>query len=212
MMPCPIQYQVAYPGGQFPRGKPYAYWLAANGVFKLADTPYFQATIRVMEGKRLPGLVSFCDDVVLQIPRIPARWLRAVLADARKVGRGRGVLRPIEQMYHFHYFYHDPDDHLNGHGWRVERPRQEASAGRVTYQGGDARTIVLDLHSHHEMTAFFSSTDNRDEQGCRFYAVIGRIYSRPQIRLRLGVYGDFLDLPALALFEGLGEVEDCYDG
>jgi hypothetical protein len=51
--------------------------------------------------------------------------------------------------------------------------------------------------------------DNRDEQGARFYAVIGRIYSRPEIRLRLGVYGDFVDLPAAALFEGLGPFTDA---
>lgn len=211
MMPCPIQYHV-YRGQDLPPAKPYAYALAGNGVFKLADTAHFSAALRLASPRRpVAGLEELFAGMVLHVPRIPARWLRAVLADARRVGRGRGVLRPVEQMYHFHYFYHDPDDRLNGQGWRVERPRQEASAGRVTYQGGDAKTIVLDLHSHHEMAAFYSSTDNRDELGCRFYAVLGHIYSRPEIRLRLGVYGDFLDLPATALFEDLAGVEDCYD-
>lgn len=142
--------------------------------------------------------------MLLRVPRIPAKWLYAVLEHAQKAGsgeRGAGkVMRPIEQMYQFHWV---------GGGWRVAVPRQRAGVGHVIYQVGQDANVVLELHSHHEMRAFFSGVDNRDEQGCRFYAVIGRIYSRPEIRLRLGVYGDFVDLPAAALFEGLGPFEDA---
>jgi PRTRC genetic system protein A len=104
-------------------------------------------------------------------------------------------------MYHFHYF--------PACGWRVSIPKQQASAGRVAYRGGCEPTVVLDLHSHHEMNAYFSSTDNADEQGCRFYAVIGKIYSRPELRLRLGMYGDFVELDPCLLFDGSGPFEEA---
>lgn len=137
--------------------------------------------------------------VQLHVPKIPTRWLAAVLEHARRCGQGGVVARPIEQMYHFH--------HLNGDGWQVSVPAQKASAGRVSYWGGNVASVVLDLHSHHEMGAFFSSTDNGDELGCRLYAVIGCIYSRPELRLRLGLYGSFAEVDLLAVFEGLGPFE-----
>jgi len=211
MMPAPIRYYI-YTGQELPAARPYGYVLAREGIYKLADTPFFTVSLLLARVRRgVPGLEEFGEWAVVSVPRIPARWLRSVLEHARKAGRGHGVLRPIEQMYHFHYFFHDPDDGMNGSGWRVAVPKQQASAGQVRYMGGDERTVVLDLHSHHEMAPFFSTTDNRDEQGLRFYAVIGHIYSRPQIRLRLGVYGDFVELPVTVLFEGLGPFEDCYD-
>jgi hypothetical protein len=54
------------------------------------------------------------------------------------------------------------------------------------------------------MAAFFSPTDDRDEGGFRFYAVIGRLLTRPELRLRLGMYGDFWEVPVTALFTDPG--------
>ena len=171
------------------------------------DTPHFYASLNVAEAANVAGLARWPEQgVLLRVPKIPVKWLVAALEHARRCGgrqaNGKGVIyRPIEQMYHFHYF-----SAAEGWppGWRVSVPKQQASAGRVSYRGGSEPTIVLDLHSHHEMDAYFSSTDNRDEQGCRFYAVIGCIYSRPEIRLRLGLFGDFIELEPALLFEGLG--------
>lgn len=198
-LPNPIQYHT-YTGQYIPGVWPYAYLLAQNGLYKLADTPHFYASLRLASA-RVAGLCRWPEEgVLLRVPKIPARWLASVLAHARRAGSAGVVMRPIEQMYHFHW--------INGE-WRVSVPSQEASAGRVVYRGGDESTVVLDLHSHHEMPAFFSGTDNRDEQGIRFYAVIGRIFTKPEIRLRLGVCGDFFEFPAAGLFEELGEFDDA---
>jgi len=198
-LPCPIRHHL-YTGQSIPDAWPFAYVLAQNGLFKLVDTPHFYASLRLASA-HVAGLRRWPEEGVrLLVPKIPAAWLAAVLRDARKQGgRDAGVLRSIEQMYHFHWA---------AQGWHAARPRQQATTGSVQYHGGEESTIVLDLHSHHEMPAFFSGTDNRDEQGCRFYAVIGRIYSRPEMRLRLGVYGDFFEVPAVGLFEGIGEFDD----
>lgn len=199
-LPNPVQYHI-YTGQNVPAAAPYAYLLAQNGLFKLVDTPHFYASLRLSPA-RVAGLRSWPEQgVLLRVPKIPAWWLDKALAHARRAWRSGMLTGPIEQMYHFHW--------INGE-WRVSVPNQDASAGRVSYQGGSEASIVLDLHSHHEMPAFFSGTDNRDEQGIRFYAVIGRIYTRPEIRLRLGVCGDFFNFPAAGLFEGLGEFNDAH--
>jgi len=42
------------------------------------------------------------------------------------------------------------------------------------------------------MKAFFSMTDNVDEQGLRLYMVVGKLNSLfPEAKLRVGVYGYF---------------------
>lgn len=75
----------------------------------------------------------------------------------------------------------------------------------------DAGRTVVDLHSHNSMPAFFSGTDNADEQGFRLYCVIGRIDTdAPEIACRAGVYGHHWPVPALAIFEGVGSFVDTF--
>lgn len=204
-LPNPIQYHV-YQGQSLPIPKPYDYVLAAEGVFKRVYTRHFCADLLVSEGAAIAGLwrysVSYNHDFMIDpvfcdlfAPKIPGYLLTRVLNHARLAGGGGVVQTPVEQMYHFHF--------VEGE-WRVSIPKQTATGGSVRYYGGHEATIVLDLHSHHEMHAYFSPTDDRDEQGCRFYGVIGRIFTRPEIRLRLGLYGDFVEVAALDLFENLG--------
>jgi PRTRC genetic system protein A len=131
-----------------------------------------------------------------KLPRIPGRLLQAVLVDARSN-------LDLEFMYHFSF------DPMQGH-WLVTRPEQEQSRTRVGYTYQDPGQIVLDLHSHNTMPAFFSPTDNRDEQGGRLYAVIGRLdQSQPELAVRLGMYGTWLyNVPGLVLFDDLGPFVD----
>lgn len=192
-LPRPIKYHVAGDELGVP-AVPYDYVMDKLGVIKRVSNIHFLAHLRVADG-HVAGLPLLSEGLSLRVPKIPARWLYRVLDHAAQASNGSAVLRPIEQMYHFHF--------IDGQ-WRVSTPKQDASATRVSYRGGHQASVVLDLHSHHSMSAYFSSTDNADEQGCRFYAVIGRIYSRPEIRLRLGLYGDFIELPATELFDGLG--------
>lgn len=203
-LPNPVNYQI-YQGQSLERPGLYDYVLAGNGVFKTAKGDHFHAAIPLGYVGQIAGLPDFNrPPLVLYPPKIPAKWLYAVLDHARKASgdsaHSQVLVGPIEQMYHFHWLENC---------WRVAVPRQQATAGRVGYRGGDEATIVLDLHSHHEMNSFFSTVDNADEQGLRFYGVIGRIYSEPEVRLRVGVYGDWLDLDPLVLFDGLGPFKEA---
>jgi hypothetical protein len=214
-LPNPVAYHI-FTGQEIPAPDLYSYVLAGQGVIKLAESDQFRAAMVVAPG-RIVGLPDYPVGVELRAPRIPATWLHTVLEHARRCGLsgsgGRGeILRVIEQMYHFHWWAESSGPGFAPCGrWRVSIPKQEATAGHVAYRGGNEASIVLDLHSHHEMRAFFSETDDADEQGCRFYGVIGKIYSRPEIRLRLGVYGDWVEVSPLMLFDGLGPFIDPWE-
>jgi hypothetical protein len=64
------------------------------------------------------------------------------------------------------------------------------------------------------MPAFFSATDDGDELGGRFYAVMGRLErANPEIALRLGIYGHWLNnVPALTLFRQTGPFVEVHAG
>lgn len=206
MLPNPIRYHLCA-GQPLPDPWPYDYVVDANGILKRASTPYFDARLRVASA-RVAGLdYAGGPPLTLRVPKIPAKWLDRVLEHARRAGQGASVLRPIEQMYHFHWTFpdlpaFDPSTEREAEKtWRVSIPRQQAGAARVQYRGGSEASVVLDLHSHHVMPAYFSEVDDRDEQGCRLYAVIGRIYERPEICVRVGLYGDFLEIAPGLVFE-----------
>ena len=141
---------------------------------------------------QLNGLAIVVPDVRMKIERASDRWLWSVLASAQK-------RMPNEAMYQFVF------DEMRT--WRCVAPKQRASPTAVDFD--DRGHSVIDLHSHNSMAAFFSETDDRDEQGLRFYAVIGRIDTdRPEILVRVGVYGHFMEVPADMVFEGLGPFVD----
>ena len=133
----------------------------------------------------------------LKVRRLPGRLLDAVLGDARNARcRNRGLK---EALYHFHH---------DSARVRVLKPPQRATAASVVAAEGHTADIILDLHSHGNMRAFWSATDNSDEQGFRVYGVIGRLDTKPEIRLRLGVYGYWFPLPVNMLFDGPGKFVD----
>ena len=178
----------------------YDYVIAEQGIIKRVETPYASADVLLAPiREKLIGLRLQPDPLQplrLKTPRIPGRLLLDVLADARSN-------IDIEFMYHLRY---SPEQ-----GWSVTRPEQAQSWSRVGYSH-DPAGVVVDLHSHHTMPAFFSPTDDGDERGGRFYAVMGHLDQvHPHLILRLGLYGHWLyNVPGLALFDDLGPFVDTY--
>jgi PRTRC genetic system protein A len=61
---------------------------------------------------------------------------------------------------------------------------------------------VVDIHSHAHMGAFFSLTDNEDEQGLSLYMVVGKLDTLiPEVEIRLGVYGYHIPLNLEEIFD-----------
>ncbi len=62
------------------------------------------------------------------------------------------------------------------------------------------KTLVMDMHSHGRIQAFFSGQDDRDEKGTRLFLVAGNLYDEPQVLVRAGITGRFVDLDIRDIF------------
>jgi PRTRC genetic system protein A len=174
----------------------YQYVLAAGGLYLRAENRFFDVLLPIA---RFPirGLASLQPHFRPKVPRLPGRLLAAVLSNARRA-RGRdGRLK--EALYHFHH---------DGARVRVLKPPQRATTAGVLAIESEPAGVLLDLHSHGNLRAFWSGTDDGDEQGFHVYGVIGRLDERPEIRLRLGVYGYWFPMPVSLLFDGMGGFVD----
>lgn len=166
----------------------YDYVLAANGLFMRAQSHVLQVCIRISDTP-VRGLRPLQPAIHLRYGRLPSTMLQHCIADARQASNEHGHL--LETLYHVHL--------IEGH-YRLVKPPQTASPSSVMTTETYPNTL-LDLHTHGNMPAFFSATDNRDEQGLRFYGVIGKLDSdEPEMKLRLGCYGYFYECPLETLF------------
>ncbi len=176
----------------------YQYILAGNGIFVRAETPFFSAIVPVAACS-VRGLGPLLPKFRLKVARIPAKLLGAALTDARGARRPDGDLN--ERLYRFLH---------HGHRVQLHRPVQQATGVTVMAAGNDDPNTLCELHSHGNMHAFWSMTDDADEQGARLYAVIGRLDAASEIRIRVGVYGHWHPVPVTAVFTGGAGFTDLY--
>jgi PRTRC genetic system protein A len=181
----------------------YQYILAGSGLFIRAETRFFQARFAIAPCL-VRGLATLETHFRLKAPRIPEALLTRILADARRARRpvGGGTDNGLNEV--FYRFHHQ------GRTVQVKKPAQHATAASVLAPGSSETDILCDLHTHGNMPAFWSKTDDADEQGCQLYAVAGKLETAPEMRLRLGVYGYWLPLPVTAVFTGSGPFQDLY--
>ncbi len=172
--PGPVGYLVNHPGGLAGvHGIGYDYVLGAGGVYVQSQGAHL--TARVLAAPcEVRGLAPVAEKLQLTHGPIPASLFELGLR----------------------WFQDDPDTERlfavrwDGDGYRLVVPPQAGTATRLAYQ--PPAGVVAEFHSHGSARAFFSATDDRDEQGFRIYGVVGRLDNpRPELRLRVGVYGHF---------------------
>ncbi len=176
---------VNHPGGTVGApGVGYDYVLAANGVYVQAQGPHLAA--RVLAAPcRVRGLAPLEAGVTLRHGPIPLGLLAAGLA----------------------WFGEDPDSERlfavrwDGDAYRLVVPPQAGTGVSLRY--APPAGVVAEVHSHGRARAFFSATDDADEQGLRVYGVAGRLGTAlPELRLRVGVYGHFAPVALAQVFSG----------
>ncbi len=176
----------------------YQYILAGNGLFIRTETGFFEAILPIATCT-VRGLEPLRHSFRLKVARIPARLLDTILTDARRARRPDSGLNEV--LYQFHH---------HGQTVQVKKPAQHATGVAILAAGTADERILCDLHSHGNMHAFFSRTDDADEQATKVYAVIGKLDTTPEMRLRVGVYGYWLPLPVTAVFTDSGPFQDLY--
>ena len=184
-VPGPVGYLVNHPTGLAGvQGIGYDYVLGAGGVYVQSQGAHLVARVPVAPGT-VRGLAPVAEKLQLTHGPIPAslfelglRWFQ----DAPETERLFAV-------------------RWDGDGYRLVVPPQAGTATRLTYQ--PPAGVVPEFHSHGSSRAFFSATDDRDEQGFRIYGVVGRLDApRPELRLRMGVYGHFAPVDWAQVFDG----------
>lgn len=168
-------------------GLAYDYLLAGDGVYLVAEhdllvvrVPIAHCTVR--------GLLPICSACVLKHGRLPALLWEQIVAIARV-----GALYEREILAAVTW-----DDTF---GYRVEVPPQIVSLDNVLYQR--IPSTVLEIHSHHRYPAFFSPTDDADEQRLGLFGVLGRLDTdQPEVALRVGAYGCTMAIPWKTVFDG----------
>ena len=184
MSPALVDYLVAHKGPPPRRGLAYDYVVAGDGLYVVADNRYLAARVPVARAT-VRGLPPIYASLTLQAGRLPqGLWDQIVaVACARPE---REVLLAVS---------------LEPSGYQLLRPTQLAGPTNVIYR--PPRDALLQIHSHGAYPARFSRTDDADEQGFGLYGVVGRLGSeRPEVALRVGVYGYFLPVPWEAVFAG----------
>jgi len=150
----------------------YNYILAGNGLFVRGENSLIRATIMIAPAE-VRGLVPMVESVVLPGGKVPRSLFDLALS----------VM--LASPYRERYLAVVWDD-----GYHLKEPRQQGDGSGIRYDR--LPNTVVDIHSHGHMGAFFSSIDDRDEQGLGIYAVVGKLNTPQQeVLLRAGVYGHF---------------------
>ncbi len=161
------------------------YVLGAGGLYVQSESAQLTARILVAPCG-VHGLAPVTEKVELAHGTIPVRLVEAGLR----------------------WFRDDPDTERffavrwDRSTYRLVVPPQVGTATSLAY--APPAGVVAEFHSHGRSRSFFSAIDDRDEQGFRIYGVAGRLDSdRPELSLRVGVYGHFAPLDWPQVFDGL---------
>lgn len=167
------------------------YVVSSNGLFRVEKTPTAIFAVQQSEfDVDIPGLHYMDEGVTLLIPRIPFRYLQMALSFYREVYYQDGTEASLLFFWNkdnVEIPSHDSEGQpVNGYlqdGQLILYvPKQVNSAALSEFHQDPMvewfRThtaILCETHSHHHMDAFFSSTDDANENATQFYFVWGRI-------------------------------------
>lgn len=133
-----------------------------------------------------------------KLDKFPFEFLRTTVAFFRDVVNEFEGDEAILQ-----YWYHKEEKK-----YEMVCLKQETSRTLVRYEpdlekAQDENWVwVFDIHSHNHMSAFFSPTDDANEQSTGLYGVVGRVMDKmPQFKFRFSVEGQFSELSMFDLFE-----------
>ncbi len=181
-----VSYRINFSGGlSGEKGFFFDYILASAGLYVRSEAPLLRATIRIAEAQ-VRGLAPIEEKVELLKGKVPALT-------------GKLVLNTLGAVYDREMYLAIVWENATG-GYRLVTPPQHGHSASVKYM--PVPNTLVDIHSHGEMSAFFSSIDDQDEQGMGIYVVVGELQEHiPVALLRIGIYGYFKELNWEDVFE-----------
>lgn len=163
--------------------------IAQNGVFKRAKRTEMTASVEVSAfAARIPEL-AVCTAQVELLEEIPAQIFEQILADARRVTDAANFAENLYAVCR--------NAETGGYFWK--EISGERSFGSTIARDDDPayQQAVLEIHTHPPGCQNFSSQDTLDESGkFRLFGILVNIHTaKPAIRLRVGVYDSFREIP-----------------
>ena len=128
--------------------------------------------------------------------KLPYEMLLQTVSFFKKVIADKGNAEAMIQVFLNEkdgYFMHIADQEVSGAFVKFKRDSELE----------DEHTLILDIHSHNTMSAFFSGTDNADEKEARVYGVIGNLNQEwPEMKFMAGDgNGKLIELIPFDVFE-----------
>ncbi len=166
------------------QGVGYDYVLGAGGLYVQSESAHLTARLLIAPAE-VRGLAPVSEKLALAHGPIPAHVF--------EIGLAWLLATPdTERFFAVRW---------DGDAYRLVVPPQSGTSASLTYQ--PPAGVVAEFHSHGGHSAFFSATDDRDEQGFRIYGVVGRLDTpEPELTLRVGIYGHFAPLEWAQVFDG----------
>jgi PRTRC genetic system protein A len=166
----------------------FEYVLAGNGVFKRGKRVGLEAMVQIARCQ-ISGLAPIQPNFRLNYPKVPEQLLKEMLVRSQQA-------HPNEILFHLYW---------ESGQWQLNIPPQTSTPTSVQPLGEGLgvsyQKALIEVHSHHNMSAEFSTTDDGEETGFRIFGVLGTIFSQPTIRVRVGLYGNFWHIPAEWVFQ-----------
>lgn len=173
--------------------KPIEFVVAQNGIFCVVKNRIGEFKVEV---DKIPYLKGFQPGFSLSLPKLPITLLFTVINFFKAVNIEKNG---CEAMVHIYW----DKEHSS---YLVDTPEQAVSGGSVkairNQELEKKYLLVMDIHSHNTMGAFFSGTDDGDEKETRLFGVIGKIEkSIPAMKFRAGHGGDYVELDMNDIFD-----------
>ena len=165
-------------------GLGFDYLIAQNGLHVQSQNPFITARTQ-LSSAHVRGLTPANNLLHLPHGRIPKRVFETGLRWFQDTPQ-------TERLFGIRW---------DGETYRIVTPDQTGHATKLHYRPEPG--LIAEFHSHAHAGAFFSDTDDADEQAFRIYGVVGKLNTPwPALRLRIGIYGYFGDLDWTDVFEG----------
>jgi PRTRC genetic system protein A len=173
--------------------KPFRYVMSGDGVMRVVKN---SIGVFVAKADKVPGLQKIEEGLALTIPKVPYYLFQQTIMFFREVMRKKGG---AEAMLQFYY------DKENGK-YIIYCPEQTVSGASVKFKRHeeyDSKYIlVMDIHSHNHMNAFFSTIDDADEKETRIFGVIGQLdKDMPVWKFRICVGGVYKYIDIFDIFD-----------
>jgi len=173
--------------------KPINFLLTGRGAMKVMKN---KIGIFVSKTDDVPGLPNISEGLLLSVPKIPYYMF------TQTISFFRAVMKKYDDAEAMVQFYYDEENK----SYVVHCPDQIVSGAHIDFKRSqefdDKYILVMDIHSHNTMGAFFSGTDNADEQETRIFGVLGKLNNDiPEMKFRISVGGAFKEINIFDIFE-----------